>query len=53
LAALIPDNAQTVDDLPTSILSLIEVVPELKLDGQAIHTGTSPKDLGEELSTPT
>jgi len=49
LAALIPDNAQTVDDLPTSILSLIEVVPELKLDGEVIHTGTAPKNLGEEL----
>jgi len=49
LAALIPEDAQTIDDLPTSIPSLIEVVPELKLDGEVIHTGSAPRNLGEEL----
>jgi hypothetical protein len=47
---LIPEDAQTIDDLPTSIPSLIEVVPELKLDGEIVHTGTSPRNLGEELT---
>ena len=50
LAALIPENAQTIDDLPTSLPGLIEVVPELKLDGEVIHTGTTGRNLGEELT---
>jgi len=44
------EEAQTIDDLPTSLPSLIEVVPELKLDGEVIHTGTTGRNLGEELT---
>ena len=44
------EEAQTIDDLPTSLPSLIEVVPELKLDGEVIHTGTTGRNLGEELA---
>ena len=49
LAALIPDDAQTIDDLPTTISSNIRVLPELKHNGELIHRGTSALKLGEEM----
>ena len=49
LAAIIPDDAQTIDDLPTTISSNIRVLPELKRNGELIHRGTSALKLGEEM----
>lgn len=39
LAALVPANATSVDDLPKFIGSGIQVIPELVLDGEVVLTG--------------
>jgi len=49
LADLIPADAESIDDLPTTLSGSIQVVPELKLDGQTIHTGSRRLDLGEDM----
>jgi len=49
LADLIPADAASIDDLPTTLSGAIQVIPELKLDGQTIHTGSRRLDLGEDM----
>ena len=50
LAALVPENAQSIEDLPTSIPAhLIQVVPQVALDEVVVKTG-SPMYLGYDLT---
>lgn len=49
LTSLVPEGATDINQLPTSIPSTINVIPELKVDGIVIKTGSVMK-LGEELS---
>ncbi len=49
LANLIPEDADGIEDLPSSISSLIKVRPEIKLSGETLATGNSRLKLGEEL----
>ncbi len=50
LAALIPENAQSIEDLPTSIPAhLIQVIPQVALDEIVIKSG-SPMYMGYDLT---
>ena len=45
----IPKDAESLEDMPASVPSAIEVKPQLKVGGQIVHSGSSMA-LGEELS---
>ncbi len=49
LAALIPEGATDASQLPTSIPSSINVIPELKVNGELVKTGFAMQ-IGEEIN---